>query len=364
MQPSLIYRAIVYGGKPMLSGQLLAILSAILFGVSPVLCKLVIGDMSPALLAGLLYLGSGIGLQVLLLFQKKNSLDELRKLPEKNRLALLGSVISGGIVAPLLLAYGIKFGTASEVSILLNFETVATTLIAWLVFKEHVGFGVWSGKAFILLGTVVVILKTEGAFAFSVAGLLVVLACVFWGIDNNLTRDIEDMPATVLASIKGLFAGTFNIVLAAIFFTGEATSSQVMGSLLVGAISYGVSLVCFIEALRRIGSARTSTYFAIGPFIGTFLAVLVFGERPPMIFWFAAVCMFAGILFLYREMHSHLHKHMLLSHSHSHVHDEHHQHQHQHVDVGTTELHEHHHIHEPTIHSHVHWPDIHHRHQH
>ena len=270
--------------------------------------------------------------------------------------------VSGGIVAPLFLAYGIKFGTASEVSLLLNFETVATTLIAWLVFKEQVGFRVWSGKAFILFGSFLVILKSEGAFAFSIAGLMIILACFFWGIDNNLTRDIEDMSATVLASIKGLFAGTFNIVLAPIFFTGTATFFQVTGSLLVGAVSYGLSLVCFIEALRRIGSSRTSTYFAVGPFIGTFLAFIVLGERPPMIFWVAALCMFAGILFLYREMHSHLHKHIMLSHSHSHIHDEHHQHEH--VDTSIAEPHEHQHIHEPVIHSHVHWPDIHHRHQH
>jgi drug/metabolite transporter (DMT)-like permease len=346
----------------MYSGQSLAILSAALFGVSPVLCKLVIGEMSPVLLAGLLYLGSGIGLQILLLFQGKKSVEELRKLPPSRRLALVGSVISGGIVAPLFLAYGVKLGTASEVSLLLNFETVATTLIAWMVFKEHVGFGVWGGKAFILLGSFLVILKSEGAFAFSVAGLLIVLACVFWGIDNNLTRDIEEMPATVLASIKGLCAGAFNVVLALIFFTGSVTVPQVTGALLVGAISYGLSLVCFIESLRRIGSARTSTCFAVGPFIGTFLAVIVLGERPPMMFWFAALCMVAGILFLYREMHGHLHTHSMLSHSHSHTHDEHHQHEH--ADTGKPEQHEHYHVHEPVTHSHVHWPDIHHRHQH
>lgn len=346
----------------MYSGQFLAILSAALFGVSPVLCKLVIGEMSPALLAGLLYFGSGIGLLILLSFQGKNPVEELRRLPSKHRLALIGSVISGGIVAPLFLAYGIKLGTGSEVSLLLNFETVATTLIAWWVFKEHVGFGVWGGKACILLGSFLVIYKSEGAFAFSVAGVLIILACIFWGIDNNLTRDIEEMSATVLASIKGLCAGAFNIMLALMFSTGPVTVPQVTGSLLVGAISYGVSLVCFIEALRRIGSARTSTYFAVGPFIGTFLAVLVLGERPPMMFWLAALCMLAGILFLYREMHSHLHTHTMLSHGHPHIHDEHHQHGH--ADASTAEPHEHQHIHEPVVHSHVHWPDIHHRHQH
>jgi drug/metabolite transporter (DMT)-like permease len=346
----------------MYSGQVLAILSAALFGVSPVLCKLVIGDMSPALLAGLLYLGSGIGLLILLLFQGKNPVDELRRLPFKHRRALIGSIISGGIIAPLFLSYGIKFCTASDVSLLLNFETVATTLIAWLVFKEHVGLGVWGGKAFILLGSFLVILKYEGSSAFSVAGLLIILACIFWGIDNNLTRDIEDMSATVLASIKGFCAGMFNIVLALTFSFGTVTVHQVTGSLLVGAMSYGLSLVCFIESLRRIGSARTSTYFAVGPFIGTFLAVFVLGERPPMMFWFATLCMVAGILFLYREMHGHLHTHTMLSHTHSHTHDEHHQHEHAYS--NSTEPHEHHHVHEPVTHSHVHWPDIHHRHQH
>jgi drug/metabolite transporter (DMT)-like permease len=346
----------------MYSGQLLAILSAALFGVSPVFCKLVIGDMSPALLAGLLYLGSGVGLLILLLCQGKNPVEELRRLPSRHRLALFGSVMSGGVVAPLFLAYGIKFGTASEVSLLLNFETVATTLIAWLVFKEHVGVGVWGGKALILLGTFMVVLKSAGALSFSVAGLSVILACLFWGIDNNLTRDIEEMSATVLAGIKGFCAGAFNVLLALVFFPGTTTPSQVTGSLVVGAMSYGLSLVCFIESLRRIGSARTSTYFAVGPFIGTFLAVLVLGERPPTAFWFATSCMIAGILFLYREMHSHLHAHEMLAHTHRHVHDEHHHHDHPAADAP--EPHEHRHVHEPIVHSHVHWPDIHHRHQH
>ena len=346
----------------MYSGQYLALLSAALFGVSPVLCKLVMGEMSPLLLAGLLYLGSGIGLLILVLCQRKHPLEELRRLSSRHRRDLAGSVISGGIAAPLFLAYGIKLGTASEVSLLLNFETVATTLIAWLVFKEHVGRGVWGGKACILIGSIVVILKAEGAFALSGAGLLIILACFFWGIDNNLTRDIDEMSATVLASIKGVCSGAFNIGAALLFSTGAAAVHQVTGALLIGALSYGASLVCFIEALRRIGSARTGTCFAVAPFIGTFLAVFVLGERPPMMFWFAAICMFAGLLFLYREMHSHFHAHPLLSHRHSHIHDEHHRHGH--GDSGWVEPHEHLHVHEPTVHSHVHWPDIHHRHQH
>lgn len=198
--------------------------------------------------------------------------------------------------------------------------------------------------------------------AFSLSGLLVVLACVFWGLDNNLTRDVEELSSTVLAGIKGFGAGIFNIALALVFSPGSATGHQVVGALMTGALSYGLSLVLFVEALRRIGSARTTTFFAIGPFIGTLLSVAMLGERPPVAYWFAASLMIAGILLLYREMHRHLHAHEVIAHSHKHIHDEHHRHDHPEMEAG--EPHEHFHVHEQITHSHVHWPDIHHRHAH
>ena len=347
----------------MLSGQLLAILSAALFGVSPVFCKLLIGDMSPALLAGLLYLGSGIGLQLLLLVQRRNLMRELKRLSPRHRLKLLGAVLSGGVIAPLCLTYGIKYGTASEVTLLLNLETVATTVIAWLIFKEHIGPRLWTGKVLILMAACIAVLKTEGGLAFSLSGLLVVLACIFWGIDNNLTRDVEELSSTGLACLKGLGAGIFTIVLALLFSSGSAAGYQIGGALIIGALSYGLSLVLFVEALRKIGSARTTTFFAIGPFIGTLLSVAMLGERPPAAYWFAASLMLAGVLLLYREMHRHLHTHEVIAHSHKHVHDEHHRHVHEESEPAE-EPHEHFHVHKPITHSHVHWPDIHHRHTH
>ncbi|KAF0215406.1 MAG: hypothetical protein FD174_4145 [Geobacteraceae bacterium] len=346
----------------MFSGQFFALLSAALFGVSPVLCKLIIGDMSPALLAGLLYLGSGIGLQLILLIQRKDSIQEVKKLSPRHRHKLTGAIVTGGIIAPLCLAYGIKYGTASEVSLLLNFETVATTVIAWLIFKEYVGLRVWFGKILILAAAFMIILRSEGGLAFSLSGLLVLLACIFWGIDNNLTRDVEELPATVLASIKGFGAGAFNVILAFVLSAGTATVLQAAAALLIGALSYGMSLVLFVEALRRIGSARTSTFFAVGPFIGVFLSVILLGERPPITYWLAASWMLAGIALLYREMHGHLHTHEPLTHRHRHVHDEHHRHPHE--EAYIEEPHEHLHVHEPMTHIHVHWPDIHHRHSH
>ncbi|QXE90984.1 DMT family transporter [Geomonas subterranea] len=337
-------------------------LSAALFGVSPVFCKLLIGDMSPLLLAGLLYLGSGVGLQALLLVQRKSSRAELRLLSPGHRLKLVGAVISGGIVAPVCLAFGIKYGTASEVSLLLNLETVATTLIAWLVFREYIGPYVWSGKVLILVGAGLVVLKTQGGLSFSLSGLLVVIACIFWGIDNNLTRDVDEISSTVLASVKGLAAGLFSIVLALVFTTGVATPGQIAGALSVGALSYGLSLVLFVEALRQIGAARTATFFAVGPFFGTLLAVALLGERPPAAYWYATVLMLAGILLLYVEVHGHRHTHEELAHGHPHRHDEHHDHDH--PEGERAEPHDHFHVHRPVTHSHVHWPDQHHRHEH
>lgn len=346
----------------MFSGQFLAILSAALFGVSPVLCKMLIGEMSPALLAGLLYLGSGIGLQLFLLLTGRSSIRELGGISPQNRLMLLGALLTGGIIAPLCLVYGIKYGTASEVTLLLNLETVSTTMISWLVFKEYIGPRVWTGKLLILIAAAAIIFQNEGGFSLSLSGMLVVAACIFWGIDNNLTRDIEELPATTLALFKGFGAGVFNIILALLFNKGSANAMQTVGALTIGALSYGLSLVLFVEALRRIGAARTTTFFAVGPFIGTLLSIITLGEKPPAPYWIAASLMLGGVFLLYREKHGHLHIHEPVSHRHGHMHDEHHLHLHPVVD--SKKRHDHQHTHEPLTHIHGHWPDTHHRHGH
>jgi drug/metabolite transporter (DMT)-like permease len=345
-------------------GPLLAIFSALLFGISPVLCKLVIGGMSPVLLAGLLYIGSGIGLSFVLVRQHINIFLEIQSISNIHRVKLLGAVLAGGVIAPLCLVYGIKFGKASEVALLLNLETVATTIIAWLIFKEQVSRYVWIGKVLIVLASVFIILKAPESLAFSSSGILVVLACIFWGIDNNLTRDVDDLPAPVLATIKGYGAGLFNIILAAVLGFGTIEVHQIGGALLIGALSYGASLVLFIGALRKIGSARSSTYFAIGPFIGVLAALILLNERPPAIFWFAAALMIAGVLCLYRERHEHPHIHEAITHRHQHTHDQDVHHHHPHSAEDYSENHDHSHVHEQLTHMHVHWPDTHHRHTH
>jgi drug/metabolite transporter (DMT)-like permease len=347
--------------KALLRGPVAALLSAALFGLSPVFCKLLLGDMSPALLAGLLYLGSGLGLSGVIAYQRSGFLRELTKLTPLHRRKLLWAVLAGGVIAPLCLTYGIKYGSAAEVTLLLNMETVATTLIAWLIFKEQVSKQVWIGKILIILAAVLVLLRPDGHLAFSRSGVLVLLACLFWGIDNNLTRDVDELPATILAAVKGYGAGLFTILLALLFTPAITTPLQIAGALLIGALSYGVSLVLFVEALRRLGSARTSTFFAVGPFIGTAFAVFILGERLSLPFLLAAGLMLAGVAILYGEQHGHLHSHPATAHSHRHDHDDHHQHDHGADDDLAAD---HYHEHASLTHRHVHWPDIHHRHSH
>lgn len=348
----------------LIQGPLLATLSAVLFGISPVLCKMVIGEMSPILLAGLLYLGSGIGLSFVLVRQHINIIREIQSISRIHRFKLLGAVLAGGVIAPLCLVYGIKYGKASEVALLLNLETVATTIIAWLIFKEQVSRYVWVGKVLIVLASAFIILKAPESLAFSSSGILVVLACIFWGIDNNLTRDVDDLPATALAAIKGYGAGLFNITLAAVLGFGAIEIHQIGGALLIGALSYGASLVLFIGALRKIGSARSSTYFAVGPFIGVLASLILLNEQPPALFWFAATLMIAGVLCLYRERHEHPHTHEAVTHRHQHTHDQDEHHRHPHGEGDDLETHDHSHVHEQLSHTHVHWPDTHHRHVH
>ncbi len=346
-----------------LSGPALALLSAVLFGISPPLSKLVIGNMSPLFLAGLLYLGSGIGLMVVLVWQKVTVTKELARLSMHHRMKLLGAIISGGILAPVCLTYGIKLATAFEVSLLLNLESVTTTILAWLIFHEHIGKQVWIGKFALIFGALIITINPANPAGFSTASFLILGACLFWGIDNNLTRDIEELPPAVLAGVKGLSAGIFNITLALLLEHSLGAVSQMASALIIGALSYGASLVLFVKALRAIGTSRTSTYFAISPFFGMVFSLLLLGERPPMYHWLSATIMAAGLWFLSREHHRHLHSHEPIRHRHSHSHDEHHQHRHE-ENKDNGETHDHPHTHEPITHSHVHWPDIHHRHRH
>lgn len=345
-----------------LSGAVIATLAAVLFGVSPVLIKIVSGKIPPILMAGILYIGSAAGLAVLRLSRREKFFAPLKQLPLRQKKQLCGAILCGGILAPICLAYGISQAPAFLVSALFNLETVATTLIAWWIFKEHVGGRVWFGQALILVGSIVISFAGSVSMSVLFPSLCIAAASILWAIDNNLTRDIEELPGALLAEVKGHVAGIFNTGLGLFLGQRIADANAIAGTFVIGIFCYGISLLCIVVALRKIGTSRTGTFFSMAPFVGMLASVVFLAERPPMSQWIAGVLMFLGICALYQEHHEHEHTHEEMEHTHMHVTDAHHQHEHD-GNEGP-EPHSHKHKHTRLTHTHPHHPDIHHRHGH
>jgi drug/metabolite transporter (DMT)-like permease len=341
---------------------LVALGSAALFGISTPLAKLLIGDIEPLLLAGLLYAGSGLGLA---LFSLMRSSDLHRRLATLRR-AELGwlacSVASGGIVAPVLLMWGLSRLPAAETSLLLNFEAVLTVLLAAVFFGEHVSRRVWMATAAMFVAGLALAWSPGEALELSPSALAVIGACLAWALDNNATRNIASADPVTLATVKGLVAGAANVALAVAYGAAAPSGPMVTGALVLGALSYGASLVLYIVALRHLGTARTGAHFATAPFLGAAFALLALGEPVQAMFVPAVVVMALATALLVTERHSHRHTHERMEHDHEHVHDEHHRHAHAAGQRG--EPHSHRHTHEPMTHSHPHLPDLHHRHPH
>jgi drug/metabolite transporter (DMT)-like permease len=344
-------------------GATFAIVSALLFGASTPLAKLLLGDgANPQLLAGLFYFGSGIGLAVLQLVRllaPRAAFEAPLRRPDLPRFAL--AVLLGGALAPTLLLQGLARTSASTAALLLNLEGVATMAIAWLVFRENVDRRLLTGAAAIVAGAVL-LSWTGGAVIPGVGPLLIAGACAAWAIDNNLTRTLAGADPVQIAMIKGLAAGSVNLAWA--FAAGSRLPSGgiLISAMVVGFFGYGISLVLFVRALRYLGAARTSAYFSTAPFIGALLAVIIFSESVSVRLIMAGLLMAIGVYVHLRESHEHEHSHPPLEHEHSHVHDAHHLHLHD--PEATEEPHSHWHQHAPLVHKHPHYPDLHHRHEH
>lgn len=341
--------------------------AAILFGASAPFAKLLLTDATPQLLAGLLYLGSGLGLSMVWL-RARYSAEAARETPlmRQNVPWLAGAVVFGGVFAPLLLMIGLTKTPASATSLLLNLEGVFTAVLAWFVFRENFDRRIALGMLSILAGGVA--LSWGGRLAWGgLAGPLAVAgACACWAIDNNLTQKVSAGDPVQIAMLKGLVAGSVNVATAFLLGASLPPALRVGGSLTLGFFSYGVSLVLFVLALRNLGTARTSAYFSTAPFVGAVLSLATFRERPAPLFIVAATLMAFGVSLHLTEIHEHEHEHAALDHDHAHVHDAHHQHTHTAVDPPVTDPtpHTHRHRHAPMTHSHRHYPDIHHRHSH
>jgi drug/metabolite transporter (DMT)-like permease len=339
----------------------LALLSAVLFGASTPFAKLLLGSVDPWMMAGLLYLGAGIGLAVVHVCRTALSLPRIEAPLRRSDVPWLGMVIlAGGVGGPLLLMFGLVRTDAASASLLLNLEGLATMAVAWLVFRENADRRLLLGAFAILAGAA--LLSWQGRASFNWGALLIAGACLCWGIDNNLTRKLSSADPVQIAMIKGIVAGTVNLVLA---FVGGAVfpaSGTLAAAAAIGFLGYGVSLVLFVLGLRHLGAARTGAYFSLAPFVGAVLAV-VLGEPASAPLLVAGCLMGLGLWLHLSERHEHDHAHEAVYHEHRHRHDEHHQHEHG-PDVLPGEPHSHWHRHAPIVHRHPHYPDLHHRHRH
>jgi len=341
---------------------LCALGAALLFGASTPFARALVGDVPPILLAGFLYLGSGIGLWVVRLVRDRGF--EPISLSRAEWPWLSGAIAVGGVLGPTLLMYGLTRATAADASLLLNLEAVLTALLAWVVFRENADRRIVLGMALIIAGGVVLAWPSGAGGRTSLWGALAVAgACLCWAVDNNLTRKISASEPIFIAGTKGLVAGVTNVGLALASGATRPSAPLIAASATVGFLGYGVSLVLFVLALRGLGAARTGAYFSMAPFVGAAIAIAVFHEPTSAAFWVAAMLMAIGVWLHLTERHEHEHSHELLVHTHSHQHDSHHQHAHGFAWDGR-EPHTHEHRHDPLTHSHPHYPDIHHRHGH
>src|SRR5262245_18047957 len=341
---------------------LAALAAALLFGASTPFAKALLGTVSPVLLAGLLYAGSGIGLWAVRLVRDGGF--KPAGLSSAEWPWLVGAIIAGGVLGPVLLMFGLTQTSAADASLLLNLEAVLTALLAWIVFRENADRRIVLGMALIVAGGLVLAWPAAGAGRASVIGASsVAAACACWALDNNLTRRVSAGDPAFIAATKGLAAGITNIALGLALGARLPPLGWTAAAMGVGFVVYGVSLVLFVLALRGLGSARTAAYFSIAPFAGAAIAIVAFGEPVTWPFGLAVALMAVGVWLHLTEVHEHEHAHEAVTHTHAHRHDAHHQHGHA-FEWDGLEPHTHEHSHEPLVHRHPHYPDVHHRHGH
>lgn len=336
--------------------------AAALFGLSTPFAKILLGGVPPVLLAGLLYLGSGIGLTLVRTARRLRG-SAGSPLASSDLPWLAGAVLFGGVLGPVLLMLGLRATPASSAALLLNLEGVFTAVLAWFVFRENVDRRIALGMAFIVAGGIALSWQPSQGLHFPAGALAVAGACLCWGIDNNLTQKVSAADPLLVASTKGLAAGVVNTTLGLILQPVLPRPGVLLAAGAVGFAGYGLSLTLFVVALRHLGTARTGAYFSLAPFIGTGASILILQESMTPGLVVAGCLMAAGAWLHLSERHEHEHTHEALAHSHTHRHDQHHQHDHE---PGTDpgEPHAHAHVHAPLVHKHPHYPDIHHRHSH
>jgi drug/metabolite transporter (DMT)-like permease len=274
-----------------------AILAATLYAINIPLSKLLLVQLSPTVLASMLYLGAGIGMAVIGFVQRRIGKVSSELLLTKNDIPYLIAMVALDIAAPILLMLGLKSTTAANVSLLNNFEIVATAVIAFMIFKEVITNRLWVAIAMVTLASVLLSIEDMSSFQFSFGSVFVLLACICWGFENNCTRKLSKNNPTEIVVIKGFGSGMGTLLIA--FCVGERLSDgrYLALALLLGFVAYGLSIFFYIHAQRELGAAKTSTYYAITPFIGVALSLVIFGQLPTFSFAIALLIMIAGTYF-------------------------------------------------------------------
>jgi drug/metabolite transporter (DMT)-like permease len=350
-----------------------ALLAAVLFGASAPFSKLLLAEIQPVTLAGLLYLGCGFGAVLLRVFRSRarrssGQIDQAEaSLNRSDLLWVGGAILCGGILGPILLLVGLRQTPATTASLLLNFESVATALIAALIFREATGRGVWWAMALITLASAVLSWDSSGRWGVSLGAVAVLSACLMWGIDNNLTRSVSAKDPLMIVMVKGLAAGSFSLGLSLVLGYPLPDPRLILLAMLLGSLSYGASIGLFVLALRGLGAARSGALYATAPFAGALLAFLILRESLTTQILVSIPLMILGAGMLIFEDHGHAHEHTLVEHEHRHQHDDlHHIHNHadRQLDFLKVDKHSHLHRHDDVTHDHAHTPDIHHWHEH
>jgi len=333
------------------------LVSAALFGASTPACKVLLAEVGPLILAGLLYLGAALATVP---FARVGG-SAARRADRANVRRLLGAVVFGGILGPVALLVGLQSAPAASTALWLNLETTATAVLAWAFFRENLGLRGWLANGLVVVAGG--LLAVPEGFAVAPAAGWVALACVCWGIDNNLTAVIDGYTPEQTTVAKGLVAGAVNLSLGLAVGGALPAWPTLLGALAVGALAYGASIVLYIRGAQQLGATRSQMIFATAPFLGVGAAWWVVGESVLPIQVAAAALMAIALAVLLLDRHEHEHEHPAQTHTHAHRHDDGH-HDHTHPDLAPEVWHTHEHVHRPVRHRHPHVPDVHHRHGH
>lgn len=343
-------------------GIVMAVLAAALYGISAPVSKLLLVELKPTLLAALLYLGAGIGMLIVNSIKSLLGSKNIEAKMTKKELPYAVGMMILDIIAPILLMVGLTMTSSANTSLLNNFEIVATALIAMLIFSEAVSRRMWAAIILITISVVILSFEGSGALSFSWGSLLIIGACICWGVENNITRRLSIKDPLQIVVVKGLGSGTGALIIA--LFIGDLGGSflYVLYALVLGFFAYGLGIFLYILAQRDLGAARTSAYYATAPFIGVVISWIFLHEGITTTFLIALGVMLIGTYFAVTEKHGHKHEHNILTHEHKHSHDDmHHDHS---FEGEANDEHSHEHVHKQKEHKHDHLPDLHHRHKH